>query len=119
MAAGIAATIKQLAPYAGKVAVLSDPPVGASLQDCVTRFASPADCSNGIPQDWFELSRAEKASTEQTGALYIDTHLWFCDENAICPGFVGSMPVRADGAHLTVKYSESLAPLLLKTLTGE
>ncbi len=38
--------------------------------------------------------------------------LWFCNVADFCPSFIGTLPVRWDGSHLTPAYSAALGPEL-------
>lgn len=128
--AGLAATLARLAPAVEEeILVLSPPPGGRSLQDCVTALGSPVDCLTRVNSTWEGMQRAQlnavaEASGEDAGGAvhasirYVDTQRWFCDREGRCPGFVGTTPVRVDNSHLTPEYSRSLAPLLADVLGG-
>jgi hypothetical protein len=109
---GMTETLKALQPYASRTLILSSPPAGKALQSCVTRLSAPSDCRSFMTRDWWAYAEAQKAAATQGKARFLDTHLWFCSESGSCPGFVGTVPTRFDGLHLTTEYSESLAPLL-------
>jgi hypothetical protein len=110
IAAGLKTTLDQPKPAVGRVVALSSPPLGGIMQDCVSRVSSPSDFTQPISGEWFGVERATRAAAQESGASYLDAHFWFWDDNDLCPGFVGPTPVRADGAYLTVAYSQSLAP---------
>jgi hypothetical protein len=109
---GTLATLTAISGHAGRTVLLSPPPAGVSLQDCVTRVSTPSNCATTIDATWWLFSNAQKAAAATDGATYVDTHLWFCNSADRCPGFVQTTPIRVDGSHLTIAYSESLAPLL-------
>ncbi len=64
----------------------------------------------------------EETSGRGTWAAFrgpaVDPQRWFCVDD-LCPAFVGSTPVFADGVHMTAEYSErigdSVAAALLET----
>lgn len=102
--------------------VLAPPPAGKNLQSCVTRFNTPDDCSSGIDDLWHTQSQAESAAVRHSlgsDHRYVDTTAWFCNSDGQCPAFVGDMPVRADGNHLTAAYSQHLGPHLRDALLEE
>ncbi|MEA9986304.1 acyltransferase family protein [Subtercola sp. RTI3] len=119
--AGMAKTLAAVMPSAKQTVVLSDPPAGIALQQCVTRVGKPSDCISGIIGEWKALNNGEKdaVAAAGTGASFIDTRQWFCTASGGCPGFVGSMPVRADTGHMTVEYSTSLGPIVADTLIAK
>ncbi|WP_286343632.1 acyltransferase family protein [Frondihabitans sucicola] len=116
IANGLQKTIQAIKPHAKRIAVLSDPPAGVALQECVTRVSTPSDCVREISPTWSAIQADDQDVIKATGATYVDTHLWFCDDQGRCPSFIGNTPVRADAGHMTVQYSESLEPLLAAAL---
>ncbi|WP_427006398.1 acyltransferase family protein [Pseudarthrobacter sp. H2] len=118
MVAGLEKTVTEVAGSTGRVAVLGSPPTGKSLQTCVTKVANPGSCISELTDEWRSLSDAEKKVIPGPGVTYVDTVSWFCHSNGYCPGFVGKTPVRVDTGHMTVEYSQKLAPLLSKALAG-
>lgn len=108
-AAGSIKTIEAISGSGAKVTVLSAPPRGKNLQECVTNLSTHADCTTVITGDWFMFRDGEKNAIESAGKTYVDTHLWFCNTQGVCPAFVGNTPIRVDTGHLTVEYSAKLA----------
>jgi hypothetical protein len=95
--------------------VLQPPPGSPNLQTCVTRVGSPKDC-NGVVSGLFQaVAEAERQRAEAAGTIYLATEGWFCFDD-VCPGFVGTTPVYAEGSHLTVAYSAELGPVLREAL---
>jgi peptidoglycan/LPS O-acetylase OafA/YrhL len=117
--AATAATVSALAPSGARVVILGAPPLGVPLQECVTRVSTPAACISSTTSDWTQSRDAERAAAESSGSTYVDTQRWFCNGSGRCPGFVGNTPVRADAGHMTVQYSERLAPLIGATAIAE
>lgn len=113
--AGLEDTVAAVSGNTGRIAVLSSPPAGKNMQACVTKFASPRSCTTELSSDWRALSTAE-AKVSTAAVSYVNTVSWFCNDEGYCPGFVGNTPVRVDTGHITVEYSQLLAPLLSKAL---
>nr|WP_246416444.1 acyltransferase family protein [Nocardioides luti] len=112
---GLAATLASM-PIARTVVLAPSPP-HADLVACIHRFGVPQDCTSSPDADWYDHVDGETAATAAAGARYVQTRDWFCVAD-VCPGFVGRTPVTADGSHLTVEFSEQLAPLLRRALIG-
>jgi peptidoglycan/LPS O-acetylase OafA/YrhL len=110
-------TLAVVKPLAKRLVVLESPPPHRSLQDCITRFSSPSDCRSLPSADWETGSAGEQGAATDYGVQYIATRAWFCDGS--CPAFMGSTPVTADGSHLTVQFSRSLAAVLRDALLGQ
>lgn len=116
---GFERTIRAVSADSPRVIVLSAPPEGAALQECVTRLAEPSDCTRRINDNWNDFTTAARSATKGTDAEFIDTHLWFCNQQGLCPGFVGVTPVRVDVAHLTPEYSAMLTPVLATAIAPQ
>lgn len=113
-AAGSIKTIEAISGSGAAVAVLSTPPRGKNLQECVTKVSTHADCTTVVTSDWFMLRDGERKATELAGGTFIDTHLWFCNDQGVCPAFSGKTPIRADTGHITVEYSTQLSAAILE-----
>ncbi|GAA1345297.1 SGNH hydrolase domain-containing protein [Arthrobacter roseus] len=114
--AGLSATIAEIEASGSRVVVLAPPPEGKNLQECVTNFGSPSDCTRGVSPRWQLFHEASRAAAVEAGAEYVDTLNWFCSPSGECPGFVKSIPVRTDTSHLTIDYSTFLAPHIAQVL---
>lgn len=110
-------SVNRLREDVGRTVVLGPPPEGTDIRRCDTA-QSPSECTFTISATWQRMSSADRAAASATGAAYVDTSRWFCDEAGRCPAFVDGTIVRADGVHLTADYSRRLAPLLAGTLLG-
>jgi len=109
--AGMEKTISAVkAPGKPRVLTLSPPPGSPSLESCATAVAQPPSCLGKLSGGWLGLRALDAAAATATATDYADTHLWFCTAKGVCPSFVGSTPVRWDGAHLTSAYASSLGP---------
>jgi len=110
--AGQSETLATLAGSSDRLVVLDSPPTNKSLTECATRFNSPKDCASK-PDAWYltlkSASRAAASKLADPSIDYPDISSWFCNDG-LCPSFVGTSPVLADGSHLTGAFSKSLAP---------
>ena len=116
VARGLASTLADITPHAGRTVVLAPPPQGKAMQGCVTRVAEPADCMTTVSARWQGLAAALKSASAQGKAQFVDTHLWFCTADGRCPGFVGNTPVRVDDVHLTTTEATALASVLAEAI---
>ena len=105
---GLTDVVRRVQASGARVVILGAPPGSASLQDCPTSLNSPGDCLQG-PADTFATQLAsEREVAARTGAEAVNPEAWFC-VNGLCPTFVDSTPVYADGAHMTAEYSRKIA----------
>lgn len=116
MTDGLAKSVSEVGPNTGRLVVLSSPPTGKSLQACVTKVANPSSCVSELTDEWKSLRDGEAAVIHGANVSYVDTVNWFCSRDGYCPGFVGKTPVRVDTGHMSVEYSQMLAPVLAKRL---
>lgn len=104
---------------AKRIVVLSAPPESASLTACApSRASGPARCVSQVTPQWHQVADVEREAVRAVRATYLDTRLLFCTTNDFCPAFVGHMPVKVDGSHLTDVYSASLGPTLAPLIVG-
>jgi hypothetical protein len=109
-------SLNRIAPSGAQVVVLSSNPHGKAPAECATRVSSPDDCVSKIARIWNEKRDADRAAAATTKATYVDTSSWFCDSGQ-CPIFVGNVPVRWDGAHVTTAYAQYIAPRIASAVT--
>lgn len=115
---GLAKTLEKLSAAShADLVVLSPPATSGNLMECMTRFAGPDECINTPSPAWHDHVAGESAAAAESGAKYVETVNWFCVELR-CPAFVGATPITVDGGHLTLQFSEQLAPLLREALLG-
>jgi peptidoglycan/LPS O-acetylase OafA/YrhL len=114
---GLQRTLDRLAGVSDRVFVLDPPPIGSNLQECATLRSHPSDCAASLDPAHEKLSRVFE-TVDAHGATHIRVTSWFCASNGICPGFIGTTPVTADGRHLTETMSTSLAPLVDEAIFG-
>ncbi|WP_336625249.1 MULTISPECIES: acyltransferase family protein [unclassified Microbacterium] len=115
----VAAEAAEAATYgmAGRVTFVAAPPEGAPLGNCYTRIGSPYACATSIPQTWKDIQSATEQIAIAQGERVIDSRPFTCWDE-ICPAFAGTLPIRYDQTHLTVEYSEHIAPYLWWWLTS-
>lgn len=115
---GLNRSLTTLRGSAAHIVVLSAPPLGPNLQACATRISVPMDCISHPSATRANISTIEQSVVGSEGAsiTYLDDKAWFCDASGRCPSFVAGMPVYADGAHLTARYSTYLSGVLADLL---
>lgn len=118
-AEGMAETFRLYKPHTEQMVVLSTPPDGQMVEECRTAVSKPADCESTLTQLWKDFVKSEKAVTVESDSHYVDTRLWFCNSTQECPAFADGTLIRVDGAHLTLEYSEALAPVMKAELIGK
>lgn len=115
-AAGVRSAVDKVSAKGRDVVVLASPPEGAKLQECYTALSAPSSCLVAMAPEWSEYFEAESKAARAGGAREIDTHLFLCTADGMCPGFVGTSPARVDDGHLSVAFSRNLAPVLSEAL---
>ncbi|MGY1751669.1 acyltransferase family protein [Blastococcus sp. SYSU D01042] len=114
---GLASVVERVQASGAEVVLLGAPPGSASLQDCPTSLNGPGDCLRGPSETFAEQVASEQAVAAETGARSIDPGAWFCI-NGLCPSFVGSTPVYADGLHMTAEFSRLIGPEVGAAVVG-
>lgn len=109
---GVRKAVDRVSAKGRDVVVLASPPEGAKLQECYTAVSAPSSCTESSDPQWGEYFDAESQAARAGGARPIDTHLFVCTAEGLCPGFVGTVPARVDDGHLSVALSRKLAPVL-------
>lgn len=115
----IAAEAAEMARYGmpGRIVYLEAPPEGAPLGNCYTRVGSPNACATSVTPVWRDMQAATAAAAAASGDRVVDALAFTCWQD-VCPAFAGTLPIRYDQTHLTVAYSEHLAPYLRWALDG-
>lgn len=117
--AGMETTLRSVAPNVKRAVILAPPPGGLPLMDCATRLSKPSDCHKSPSKAFHEQAaaalEARDAVADRIAVTAVDTQSWFCAGD-VCPSFVDTTPVYADGAHLTPNYSMILGPQLASAL---
>ncbi|MCC3298602.1 acyltransferase [Arthrobacter caoxuetaonis] len=111
---------ERLASKAQRTLVLGAPPEAKDPAQCATRFSSPKDCEQALPEGHGDRAalEARAATAGNPDVRWIDTTAWFCVDGR-CPSFVGSTPLYADAYHLSAAGAVSLGPLVAHALSGE
>ncbi|MGO2151177.1 MAG: acyltransferase family protein [Microbacterium gubbeenense] len=98
------------ASYTGPVVLIESPP-HANCEPH-NRLSKPRDCSSAkSPENISELQDYKTKSAEQRGFEVIDMRSWLCSDEGACPLLVGNTLTRADGVHLTSKFSARLSKI--------
>ena len=97
----------------GKQALmLSDPAGEINPFDCLQeKNATLQTCVFPDPPDKLEATRTEQKIAADVGAEFVDVDSWFCFQDS-CPSVIGNRVVYANVGHVSITYSEHLAPLL-------
>lgn len=99
------------------VVSLDAPPPMNKLDECAIIGSSPKDCVSGVSEQFVDLSAGiRSAAAGYPNVAVPPTINWFCNENGLCPSFVGKFPTVVDGNHLGHTAAQSLAPLVKETL---
>ncbi len=114
---GLRDVVRRVQASGAEVVVLGAPPGSASLQVCPTSLNGPDDCLRGPAATFDDQVASERLVAAATGARAIDPEQWFCLDD-LCPTFVGSTAVYADGKHVTREYAERIAPDLVAAILG-
>lgn len=119
---GTEATLTRLSAASGRTVLLDSPPLGKSITDCLTRFASPDDCEAVVNDDYRQLAAVQAGAVSAVAAkggavAHVPVEDWFCF-GGVCPGFIGQKPTYADSLHVSPMYGEYVAPLLRDTILG-
>ena len=117
----VADSIERLQSAGKTVVVLLDPPEmsaippqgGGSAADCLSRSASPEDCS--LPRSDAEFDDPMAAGAAASGAMTIDLDDVFCTSGQ-CLAQIGGLVVYSDDNHMTRSFALSLVPTLSERL---
>jgi len=77
--------------------------------------SGPQGCNAPVGQTWTDFAAATDAAK---GSDYFITSLPFSCANGLCPAFAGTLPTKYDSVHLTVEYSEHIAPAIRHALVA-
>ena len=113
----VASAVTETASYnvPGRVVYLASPPLGAELGQCYSPVSGPQGCNASVGQTWTDFAAATDAAK---GSDYFITSLPFSCANGLCPAFAGTLPTKYDSVHLTVEYSEHIAPAIRHALVA-
>lgn len=114
--ASVAGAVSSFRALTGNVVFISAPPRGGNLAECYTNVSSPKNCVSQPDQYWQDVRATDKAAATELDATYLDTLALFC-ANGNCPAFAGNVPMKSDGAHMTIEYGEKITPALRELLS--
>lgn len=110
MASGVSRAVRDLAPWSGRVIVLSPPPNIKNIADCYTATSSPTDCISAPSDDYAGTITALNQGVNDAdvpSSSFLDLTPLFCSGD-VCPVFADGKIMRADTSHLTENYSRHL-----------
>lgn len=115
--AGAVRMVGQVSASVGKVVYITSPPMGPDPKECFTPTSTPADCVGKPVQSWFAMADSQKQVAAQFNGVSVNTLDLFCSGGA-CPSFVGTTPVRKDGAHINQIYGMRILDALAEMLAA-
>jgi hypothetical protein len=109
----VASTIAEAAQYnaPGRIVYLAPPPLGAPLGQCYSKVSSPIDCAVNVDPVWNDFEASFESAAPATGDHAVSSLPFSC-VNGQCPAFAGTLPTKYDQVHMTVQYSEHVAPAI-------
>ena len=114
--AGIDAQLQQVTASVGKVVLLPNGPPGLDPGECFTAVSTPADCVSSPDAGYRALLADSTTLAQRSGGVVVDPTAWFCVQD-LCPGFVRTVAIRFDQAHVTDAFSAELGPVLAEAFT--
>lgn len=95
---------------------LSPAPDQKNIADCYSPMKSAADCASHVGGDWKRMKDVETALAADVGGAWIDSSLWNCTVDGVCPAFAGTTPTKFDRVHITPSFAKRQAPALRDAL---
>ena len=116
---GMVSQIERIKPYSDRTVILGDPPIHEiSPVKCLT-IRDPAPTLKGClspPETRSEdMVEATHRAADIAGAEFLVTEQWFCVDD-LCPTVVGRLITHRDVEHISIPYSEYLAPEIKRKL---
>lgn len=71
-----------------------------------------------VDATWNDFETAFEAGVTTTGDHVVSSLPFSCSANQ-CPAFAGTLPTKYDTVHMTVQYSEHVAPAIRWALTAQ
>lgn len=116
-AESVGALVELFRASTGKIVFLSPPPTSPLISECYgTRGSKPANCLGKVTKQWLEMAKAEGDLANAIGGVWIDSRPWFCNQNGLCPSFVGSTPTKLDRTHMVPAYGIKIHPVIKESL---
>jgi peptidoglycan/LPS O-acetylase OafA/YrhL len=115
--AGLTSTIEAMPANTQPVIITDTPDMGASPSLCLSsQLDSAKQCGAEQPIVLHEYAAAaDRKAAATTRAQLVDLNQYFCDDS-LCPAVIGNLLVYRDAHHMTVPFSEALAPALSDAL---
>ncbi len=114
---GMVAQIERIKPYSDRTVILGDPPIHEiSPVKCLTvRNPTLEGCLSPPEARSETMADATRRAAETAGAEFLVTAQWFCWDG-LCPTVVGRLITHRDVEHISIPYSEYLAPEIRRKL---
>jgi peptidoglycan/LPS O-acetylase OafA/YrhL len=110
----ILAQLEKIKSSVGKIVMLPPNPILPDPNSCYTKFSQPQDCVGRIDSDYQAWLTRNAGMAATLHGMFIDPTDWYCVDG-LCPAFVGSVPMRRDGIHITGAFAKTLGPLVLES----
>ncbi len=106
---GMTSEVERLAPHAGRVILIGDPPdLTFDPGRCLSaRDATLAGCTSEGDETNMRFADSLREGALASGAEFVTTSQWFCAFGR-CPTVIGDYIARRDKAHVSVPYAKHL-----------
>jgi len=114
---GMIAQIERIKPHTDRTVILGDPPIHeVSPVKCITGNDPTLEgCLSPPEERSLVMMEATRRAADAAGAEFLDTQSWFCWDD-LCPTVVGQLITHRDIEHISIPYSEYLAPEIRRQL---
>jgi len=114
---GMVSQIERIKPYSDRTVIIGDPPIHEiSPVKCLTeRNPTLKGCLSPPEARSQVMSEATRRAADAAGAEFLVTEQWFCWDD-LCPTVVGRLITHRDIEHISIPYSEYLAPEIKRKL---
>ncbi len=116
---GMISQIERIKPYSDRTVILGDPPIHeiSPVKCLTTRNPAPSlkGCLSPPEPRSEEMMEATQRAADIAGAEFLVTEQWFCADG-LCPTVVGRLITHRDVEHISIPYSEYLAPEIKRKL---
>jgi peptidoglycan/LPS O-acetylase OafA/YrhL len=111
--------VLRISKSSGRVILMAPVPYSSDIRVCYTKLSKPNNCVGSVPPSWPDFEWVDKNVVDGIdNASFISTWRWFCSQEAICPAFAGTLPIRFDDHHLTGAFSRRLGPIVREAFSG-
>ena len=116
---GMISQIERIKPYSDRTVILGDPPIHeiSPVKCLTTRDPAPTlkGCLSPPETRSEDMVEATHRAADIAGAEFLVTEQWFCVDD-LCPTVVGRLITHRDVEHISIPYSEYLAPEIKRKL---